>query len=207
MSHLSPIALGLRTFLYTCTIAALSHGLALLAQAVGGHDFSVESSPIEWAQFALTLIAAGLFVSASSRHRDYRLLLRLAAALCLAATLRETDKLSADFVFASAYWIASSLIMFWAFLPLLSRRERFLNEARAFLGSPAFILAWVGLAIVMFAQLFGQKELWQAVMETTQEPYRTAKNMAEEGVEFLGYLFLVFAAVESRFLGPRETKP
>jgi hypothetical protein len=196
-----------RVIFYTLMLAGLGHGLALLAQGFGGHEFSVEGSPVEWAHVLFSLLASCFFLSGSKVRPDYRLLLRVMAALCFAASMREVDKLSSHWVFENAYWMISLMVVIWASVPALKSRAVLTGEIRDFIGSPCFLLAWVGLVTIMFAQLFGQKELWQAVMETSEEPYRTAKNMAEEGVEFLGYIFLIFAAAEARFLPLRSQSP
>jgi hypothetical protein len=58
--------------------------------------------------------------------------------------------------------------------------------------SGAFFIGF--LVTYLFSRLFGKTVLWMALMEDGYR--RTAKNMAEEGIELLGYAIILISVVE-----------
>ena len=53
------------------------------------------------------------------------------------------------------------------------------------------------VTVLVFAQLFGSKAIWLAVMNVNFE--RWVKNAVEEGVETLGYCFILFGTIDLLF--------
>jgi hypothetical protein len=193
-----PWPLAARLFGYTALVAATTHVVVLLGAAEGGHGFTVDDSSLEWLQFSLALLAGMVFVAVGRAREDLGAVVAALGAACIMAAMREIDEFTADYVFDKAYWIPGGACALWAAAALRRSAGAWRDQAARIARSPAFLLAWSGfLVIAVFAQVFGQKQLWQAVMETTELPYRTAKNMAEEGIEVLGYILLVCAAIET----------
>ena len=70
-----------------------------------------------------------------------------------------------------------------------------MHDSLEFIERPEFGIFICGLlTVLVFSRLFGSNFLWEPVMANAY--IRCAKNMAEEGLELLGYLFLAIAAVE-----------
>jgi hypothetical protein len=196
-----------RLFVYTAFVAAVTQSVVLLGAAQGGHPFTIDDSALEWMHFALALLAATVFLIVGRLRSDLGGLLRVLAAIAFMAAMRETDELVADRIFSHAYWIPSAVVLIWAIANIGSSPTSMADQISSVARSPAMLLGWFAvLVIVVFAQLLGQKELWLAVMETSELPYRTAKNMAEEGIETLGYVLLVCAAAETRW-APHVSQP
>ena len=67
-------------------------------------------------------------------------------------------------------------------------RGNFISDVREFMNLPASGIFLCGLlTVLVFSRLFGSNYLWEPLMG--EEYIRCAKNMAEEGLELLGYLF------------------
>ncbi len=59
-----------------------------------------------------------------------------------------------------------------------------------------------GLLVAVYAQVIGQAELWDALMEGFYS--RTAKRVSEELAEFMSYLMILFGAIEAFFLNRNQ---
>ncbi len=67
--------------------------------------------------------------------------------------------------------------------------------------SGAFFIGF--LVTYLFSRLFGKSVLWMALLGDAY--HRTAKNMAEEGIELLGYAIILISVVE--LMASLRTKP
>jgi len=76
------------------------------------------------------------------------------------------------------------------------RFDRVGEQFASFVGSPAFVLGWAGVMIVLpVAQLIGHGPFLEAMLG---EHYRRAyKHVIEESAELIGYMMLAAAAVEA----------
>lgn len=200
-----PIGLAARLTAYSLLVMALVQFVVLIGRAYGGHAFTLDNSPLEWFHFTLALLATFGFLAVGRLRVDLRAALNVLAAFSFIAAMREVDKFTEEFLFYRAYWIASAVAVTWALVRAWRQPDIFKEQVLRLANSPVVFLGWFAVVVIgIFAQILGQKELWQAVMESTDLPYRTAKNMAEEGCEVLGYIMLLCAAMESWWVPRRE---
>lgn len=164
-----------------------------------------EGGPIEYAHYALCGAAAIAFACASRKHVTLRDVLALAAFGAALGVIREADAFLDNAVFHGAYKGPAALLGAFALLRVYRARARLADQFRRWMGTPGFAVAASGVFVVLvYAQIAGQKELWQAVMG---ESYlRSVKDVAEEMQELAGYFLIFFGALESYAL-PRVADP
>ncbi len=84
-------------------------------------------------------------------------------------------------------------------------KDNFICDAAEFIKRPEFGMLLAGfLTVFVFSRLFGCKILWESAMADGY--MRCIKNMAEESLELLGYLFIAFGAVEYYLLKKNNEK-
>ena len=68
----------------------------------------------------------------------------------------------------------------------------------SFTKTASFYFLVAGVLVVVYGEIIGQAELWQAIMG--DQYFRPVKRTVEELAEFMGYLLVFFGAVETCFL-------
>lgn len=158
-----------------------------------GQKFT-EHSYTEYAQEIILFIVAGLFFLTAVRVRPTRSFGLLMTAFFTLALIRELDGFF-DSVW-HGFWKVPCLFATVGFGSLFDRyKKNFMRDALEFIERPEFGIFICGLlTVLIFSRLFGSNFLWEPVMADGY--IRCVKNMAEEGLELLGYLFFAIAAVE-----------
>lgn len=196
MERSAALSLLIRFVVYAALIAGTFELLVVAAREHGVPWLVKDDGPIEITQF-LTALATALLLWLLSRERPGMAdLFRFLAGLSLIACARELDNFTLTHGSRDAYkWIAV-LPLSWCLLQVARARGRLLDQLAAFSGTSAFSLMLAGfLVVVIYSQLFGQKELWLAVLDP--EIYRPVKDLVEESSELLGYLLMLFGAAEA----------
>jgi hypothetical protein len=192
-----------RHLLYAASSLLLLEGLVHLATRGGVVEFGREAGPLEALHMGLQIGAVVLFAAASGRKTFGSRAFGLAAYAGVLGTVREADAHLDHLLYRGAYKVPAALLGVFALHYVWRWRRTIGTELAAWVRTPAFILAGVGAFVVLgFAQIAGQKELWQALMGSGYE--RGVKDAVEELVELLGYLLIFFSSVETYFLARRS---
>ncbi len=175
---------------------AVAKGLQMLSvswlrQGRDLHLLVREGGPLEWLQVAVVAATAGLLL-----WRGAATVTRLFGLLMLAVLVRELDNELTHALLPEAHWPMVALVLAAAARLAWVHREGLFAGVSAFTRSPALAPALFGLVLVLgYAQEFGQREVWFALAGPRNS---AAKRFVEEGLELLGHLWLLLAAVEAR---------
>lgn len=158
--------------------------------------FAKEGGPLEIVQHILGIAAAGLFFAAAACSNSRRSLLVLAGLCASLAVAREADHFFDHFIGRGAYTYFTWPLGIGAIVVALRARDRLAEQILSFVATPAFFLAaFAAFVILVYGQIVGQKQLWQAVMGDGYQ--RAVKDSVEEIQELLGYFMLLFASIEA----------
>ena len=114
----------------------------------------------------------------------------------MVSLIRELDGFLETHLFEYAW----QLLAFCVVLPTLwfvfRNLSRFVSQISHLSNTFAFGLLFSGtLVVYVFARLFGRAVIWKALM--TEEKYmRSVKDVAEEGIELLGYTIILMGTIE-----------
>ncbi len=198
------LLVGLRLLVYG-VLATLCLDV-IVGAAEAGHleAISSEDGAIEKAQVMFALATAGLLMLAAGRREDLRTLLRLAALAALFAVIRELDGFLDELWFKGAYKYLNAPVLVAMLVIAVRHRLELAAELKA-VGLPlSFVLMFLGFFLVVgYSQVLGQKELWQAAMG--EDYIRLVKNTVEESSELVGFLMMLFGAVEAAFFETRRS--
>ncbi len=186
----------LRLFVYLAVGAAIFEGLVAIAR--GGHALALgaESGPLEIGQLAMVIATAAVLLVTAARSDRNGPLLRVLGAAALFAVARELDLFLDLYVGEHAYKLLTTPIGLYAAYIAWSFRTVLPGQVAAFLRTPAAAFLFAGFfVVVLYAQLVGQKALWQGI--GSLDLMRPAKDIAEEISELLGYLLILIGAIET----------
>jgi len=190
------LAIASRLFVYALTTALVFQSVVVIATSGYADLLGSEYGPVECLQFFLALTAGSILFAAARASDATATLLKVTALVAWFAAAREADRFLTDLVFSDANKIVMTMVALVAALVAIRGRHSIGAELAKFLTTSGFYLLFCGwLVIVVYAQIIGQKELWQAVMGDSY--LRAAKNTLEELPELLGYLLLVFGSIET----------
>jgi hypothetical protein len=202
-----PEWIALRLCAYALMAALLTETLVTAAAKGWFASIGSEGGPIESVQYLLCATAVVFFAAASrrSRLRDVFALVAYGAAL---AVIREADAFFDHLAFHGAYKIPAALIGAIALGRAYRVRATLVNQIGEWMTTPGFAMTASGAFLVLiYAQIVGQKELWQSLMGAAY--LRPVKDVAEEMQELAGYLLIFFGATESYLYsfvcGPRSS--
>ncbi|QUJ68491.1 hypothetical protein KDD30_05080 [Photobacterium sp. GJ3] len=151
-----------------------------------------ENSLVEYSQELYLVICSTLYAFVAMRNPEQSSFAGLISAFFLVLLIRELDGVF-DLIRHGFWKVPAVLVaiagLSYAYYHPQSTRQPLLNYSQ----HASFGLMIGGMATLMvFSRLFGMGELWQTAM---QDNYvREAKNLAEEGVEFLGYSLILAAS-------------
>jgi hypothetical protein len=185
---------------YVVATALLAETLVVAARRGWLVEVGPETGPVEYAHQLLCATAAILLASSAASRRDLRDVLILAGCMATLGVVRETDALLDHVAFKGAYKVPAALIGALALGVVWRARSRIVEQALRFATEPGFLFLVVGGVIVLvYAQIIGQKELWQAVMGDAY--MRPVKDAAEELQELVGYALIFVGALETYLRG------
>lgn len=191
----------LRYFCYTLVIlgvmAGLVHGTATR------DDFEQrmfrEAGIIEWTQLVLVAGAAALawvFAWSLVPGRADRPLLAVLGAVIWVAVFRELDSLLPKWI-PGMHWTYPVTLCWVLAIGVGWRAGRLFGRGLLrWLRSAGGGICWAGfLCVVVFAQVFGQADLWEGVMGDDYQ--RAVKTVVEESIELFGYTLVLLGVLES----------
>lgn len=195
------VAASLRLLLYG-TLATLGLEAVVRAAEAGLLEpVTSEDGTIEKVQVFLALGTAGVLMIAAGRRPDLRTVLRLLALAALFAVVRELDGFLDSQWFKGAYkYLNAPIVLAFVVIAFKHRSDLLAELGRA--GPPlSMVLMFLGFFLVVgYSQVLGQKELWQAAMG--EDYLRLVKNTVEESSELVGFLMILFGAVEAALFEP-----
>lgn len=180
-------------------------GIMVLLNLIFQYDATHSADEVKITENSLTelfqeifvfVVAAGFFI-VSRRSRELAPVTYLFALFFLISFIREfNNQIEFWFYLASPFIVWFFFLLIKNFRKVLTAFERFI-ELRP---SGAFFIGF--LVCYLFSRLFGQTSFWKVLLEEAYS--RAAKNMAEEGIELLGYAIILISVVELLALVYRE---
>jgi hypothetical protein len=188
------LPLAARFAAYTFMVAGLSIMLPTVVKRQGV-SFFYENGAIEWCQFFLLAVSSLLFAAGAWRLTSSRQLLALLASVSAFAATRELDRVLGKLI-PVVSWKIGGLFLVGATWLVVRRWRSLLPQVAVFLRTPAFAMLWAGfLVAVPLAQLVGHAPFFRLFMDEIH--VRDIKRVFEESGEFMGYLILLFGAIET----------
>jgi len=182
---------------YCLSPVAMVGGVTIAVLHWGPQVVLKENQLLEWFEVALPLLAGVILLTASRTSRQGALPRVILATFSFIIVLREFDALIDERVFqgingAHTYVIYTAGVA--CLLYCLWHWRRLWPEARAFAASRQFVFFVVGITIALgVAQALGKRGLWKILDPETAS---LTKDMVEESLECVGYLYFLFGAVE-----------
>lgn len=183
-----------RVVAYGAVLAGAALGLGLEQPLGDRADLYTDYGLTERLQDLALMAAFACFALVAWLRPAERPLAILLAGLCLAALVREWD-FFLDGIADSLWQVLVTIVLALTAAWLWRLRAGFRAALQRFTGQPAFGLMLAGFLVVMvFSRLYGTDSLWQTLLH---EHYsRSVKNLAQEGVELLGYALMLCAALD-----------
>jgi len=116
--------------------------------------------------------------------------------LPLIGGVRELYDVFEELFFDKAWYVFAGVLWVWFLVIVYRRRKELGAQIRGFIQSRAFAFFVSALLVFFFSQVFGQQELWKAVMG--EHYMRDAKRIIEETCELLAYSLLFIGSLECR---------
>ena len=197
MKILADVSGHIRLGLYLIAILAALQMLVIVAVESDGPAFLLrENGPLEWLEFSLAAAAGLLLVVSALRYAHYKYIFLICGLLALGASLPELDYFSERFIFEDAYKpVVAALLVLVAYLTWKHRRV-LSTTIPDFCRTAPFFFFLFGWFLILYAQVVGQEQFWEAMMGPAY--MRVVKD--EETTELMGYLVLLFSALESCFI-------
>lgn len=201
--HLA-VPVVVRLTLYLAIAAGLMAALPRLALAMGDPPgrFFAESGVLEHAQCIILGITTLVLILGGVCNKSHSPLFWALACLAALAAIRELDSFLDDHVIFG--WQGPAVLMLAVLIAVICRcRAALLQQLPRFLYTPAFGILWAGfLLVVVFAQLIGHGELWQAIM--AENYHRDFKRAMQESSEYLGYCVILMGTIETVIQTPYD---
>ncbi|WP_162940913.1 hypothetical protein [Photobacterium salinisoli] len=152
-----------------------------------------ENSLVEYTQELFLFLTSALFLGVAIKQPGQKGFAVLVSAFFMVLLIRELDGLL-DLIW-HGFWKFPAVVV--AVLGIAYARKHLTTTQQSlsrYSKHASFGLMLGGMAtLLVFSRLFGMGEIWQTAM---QDNYmREVKNLAEEGVELLGYSLILSAAI------------
>jgi hypothetical protein len=195
MSVYSRRWLVVRLVLYTGLVWL---GVGSLGLLIGGGGFAVlgEGGLVEWCHFAELTLTALIFLVLCVADAELRGLHAVLFALAAGASARELDGLLDDLIPAGGWQAVTLPALILGALLVFRYRASFRRGLDWLLGHYILILLWTGMLVAgPFAQLTGHRPFLRLFLPELH--VNDVKRYAEETGEWLGFLLLLFGAIET----------
>lgn len=189
----------LRLVLYLIiTVAAFGTIVMVAVRSPMPATLFEENGPWEWLEFSLFVASGAMFFVNARRNEIYAPILKLCALLALFAAFRELDHFLDELVFDGAYKVINGVILALFVYLVWIHRWALTKTVVSFTKTAPFYFLVAAVLVVVYGQIIGQAELWQAIMGDGY--IRSVKRAVEELAEFMGYVLFFLGAVETCFL-------
>ena len=183
------IFFSLRFIAYVLVLAGLNLIYRFDATHFTGDVKVTEDSMTEITQEIMLLFVFVGFYLAGRRSKELQPLTNLMVLFFVMSFIREFNNLI-------PFWFYVVLpFMIWFLFLFVKNFKKVLSAFEMFIGLRSSGAFFIGFLITyMFSRLFGKTSFWITLLGDAYS--RTAKNMAEEGVELLGYTIILISVVE-----------
>jgi len=214
MSNRSPMGqagsrafLAFRLMLYVLVTAMVSRGILLLVKHYGADWVFREDAPVEWTEAGLLTTSSLLIFFAAQRFARVRQVGIVLGSLLVMAVVRELDGFWENHIFHRDAWGYIDLVLLLALLVYAVPRFHTIKEqAFVLTHSRVFGFLWCGFLVIMgFSRFMGTKGVWHIMLDPNYQ--RGPGRLMEESTELLGYLIILFGAIELHYEKPIETTP
>ena len=183
----------------------VSYSIALLVVAkiieIDILDQSVkEGGFVERSQELLVFTSAIIAAAIGLKHPRIRTLSYVFSTTAVIALIREMDAFLENNLFDKAWQVLALVVILPTLWFVCKNFNKPMDQFYGIFNTFSFGLMFSGTIIVhVFARLFGRDSVWIAMM--TEEKYvRTVKDVAEEGIELLGYAIALMGVIELALL-------
>ena len=190
----SIISVTLRFFVYIFFILGITQLLFIDTAVSFEPEQMQEATLTEWLQLTFLALILFLFYRTGQASKGKRPMTNLLIGVTLVVMIREVDWFFDTYI-SVGVWQILTIIVFVIFL-FFSIKERKLlkNGIKDFIKHPSFGIILCGfLTTFVFAPVLGSLNIWKSVMDGY---LRSIAEGAEEGVELLGYSFILIGAFE-----------
>lgn len=192
----------MRVLLYLVFTVVVSRGMILLVKRYGADWVFREDAPVEGTEAGLLAASSLLLFLAASRLRGVREVSIVFASFLAMAVVRELDGFWENHIFHHDVWGYIDLVLLVGLLVYAVPRFSAIKEqAFALTHSRVFGFLWCGFLVIMgFSRFMGTKGVWHIMLDPHYQ--RGPGRLMEESTELLGYLMILFGAIELHFEQP-----
>ena len=164
-----------------------------------------ETSQVEIAQLMLLFVSTAICLRIWRGRSVIRHAALLMGAFTCISFIRECDSFLDTYAFKGCWPLLVTVILALTGIHLWRHWQSLLDGLNRYLSTASCGLFMSGfLTTYVFSRLFGSKCLWEIAL---QDGYlKIAKTMAEECTELLGYVFLLYAAIEMYVLARQSLR-
>ncbi|KDM92313.1 hypothetical protein [Photobacterium galatheae] len=186
-----PLLITIAIFMAVAVIAAIAAFIIQIEILQFSGNLG-EDSLVEYAQELYLALSSALFAAVAVKRANVRGFACLVAAFFLVLLIRELDGVL-DLVTHGFWKVPAALVAVAGIAYAYQHPQSTQPPLAQYSKHASFGLMIGGMAtLLVFSRLFGMSELWQTAM---QDNYvREVKNLAEEGVELLGYSLILAAS-------------
>ncbi|MCG3200897.1 MAG: hypothetical protein NFCOHLIN_00759 [Gammaproteobacteria bacterium] len=161
----------------------------------GGIAALGENGIVEWCQFAELTLSALILLALSYADLQMRGLHIALFALAAGAAARELDGLLDDLILRGGWQTVTLPLLLLGIILAVRYRDSFRLGLHWLLGHYVLIMLWAGAVVAgPFAQLTGHRPFLRLFLP--EQHLHDVKRYAEETGEWLGFLLILFAAIE-----------
>ena len=155
-----------------------------------------ENSLVEISQELIVLFTAIVAGVTGFRYAQIRTAAYVFAAIAVVSLIRELDGFLETHLFEYAWQLFAFCVVLPTLWFVFRNLSRFVSQISHLSNTFAFGLLFSGTLVVhVFSRLLGRAVIWEALM--TEEKYiRSVKDVAEEGIELLGYTIILMGTIE-----------
>ncbi len=162
-----------------------------------------EATITEWMQLTFLAFILVFFYLAGNVSKVRKPFVTVLIGVAMVVFIREIDWFFETYIFEGAWQILTLIILAFFSINVYRERDLLAFSIKDFIKQPSFGIILCGfLTTFVFAPVLGRLDFWVSVMDGY---LRAIANGAEEGVELLGYFFILVGAFEY-FLNVKKPK-
>ena len=190
----SIVSVILRFLVYIFFILGITQLLFIDTAVSYNPDDIQEATLTEWLQLTFLAVILFLFYQAGKASRGKKPMTTLLMGVTLGVMIREVDWFFDTYISVGVWQVLTAgVVVIFTFMAV-RERELLINGIRDFINHPSFGIVLCGfLTTFVFAPVLGNLNFWRTVMDGY---LRSIAEGAEEGVELLGYAFILIGAFE-----------
>jgi hypothetical protein len=177
-----------------CLLVLLDYAFIYIDANFSTTDLS-ENSFIEWGNEIQVMMMVAILIVAGRRNKKDQSVSLILAGFLTVVLIREFNNFFSDYVFKGSCTLLMIIAACVTIYFVYKWRSGLLNALYELVKSPGYSWFVAGSATVfIFSRLLGLPHLWKLLLKDNY--VRIAERFAEEGVELLGYSFMLFGIIE-----------